>query len=277
MIFYSKYKRFRLDNKISLEDIQRRTKIDLVSLKAIESGKFSQISNVYVRLFFKAYLKEIGVDIDEGVEELDNFLNQKKNNSKPRARKKKVKEDDKSLKFVDIINTDNMFNSNILIGAAIFFILVLLSFALNNSSDVSNVDKENELRISDSSLDKIYTIRSQEILSEETFSFPITIRFQSNNENYIEYSDSTSAKEYFIFDDSSINQSNSFSEIWNGEEKTFLIANTVDFELVFFSEDTFTDLSKSIVNDFPIKIDLIADPLSLSITCLLYTSDAADE
>ena len=50
------------------------------------------------------------------------------------------------------------------------------------------------------------------------------------------------------------------------EEKTFLIANTVNFELVFFSEDTFTDLSKNIVNDFPIKIDLIADPLSVSIT-----------
>lgn len=266
MIFYSKYKRFRLDNKISLEDIQRRTKIDLISLKAIESGKFSQISNIYVRLFFKAYLKEIGVDIDEGVQELDNFLNQKKNNSKPIARKKKAKEDDKSLKFVDIMNTDNMFNSNILIGAAIFFILVLLSFALNNSSDVSNVDKENELRISNSSLEKIYTIRSQEILSEQAFSFPITIRFQSNNENYIEYSDSTSAKEYFIFDDTSTNQSNSFSEIWNGEQKTFLIANTVNFELIFFSQDTFTDLSKNIVNDFPIKIDLIADPLSVSIT-----------
>ena len=266
MIFYSKYKRFRLDNKISLEDIQRRTKIDLFSLKAIESGKFSQISNVYVRLFFKAYLKEIGVDIDEGVEELDNFLNQKKNNSKPITRKKKAKENDKRLKFVDIMNTDNMFNSNILIGAAIFFILALLSFALNNSSDVSNVDKENELRISNSSLEKIYTIRSQEILSEQAFSFPITIRFQSNNENYIEYSDSTSAKEYFIFDDTSTNQSNSFSEIWNGEQKTFLIANTVNFELIFFSQDTFTDLSKNIVNDFPIKIDLIADPLSVSIT-----------
>jgi len=155
---------------------------------------------------------------------------------------------------------------NILIGSAIFFILVVLSFALNNSSDVPNVDKENELRISKSSLEQIYAIRSEEILSEETFSFPITIRFQSNNENYIEYSDSTSAKEYFIFDDTSMNQSNSFSEIWNGEEKTFLIANTVNFELVFFSEDTFTDLSKSIVNDFPIKIDLIADPLSVSVT-----------
>ena len=77
MIFYSRYKKFRLENKISLEDIQRRTKIDIVSLKAIESGKFSEISSVYVRLFFKAYLKEIGADIDAGIEELNNFLNQK--------------------------------------------------------------------------------------------------------------------------------------------------------------------------------------------------------
>ena len=160
MIFYSRYKKFRLENKISLEDIQRRTKIDIVSLKAIEAGKFSEISNVYVRLFFKAYLKEIGVDIDEGVEELNNFLNQKKSDRKPRTRKKKVKDDDKSLTFVDIIKTDNMFNPNILIGSAIFFILVVLSFVLNNSSDISNADKENELRISKSSLEKIYAIRS---------------------------------------------------------------------------------------------------------------------
>ena len=48
--------------------------------------------------------------------------------------------------------------------------------------------------------------------------------------------------------------------------KTFLIANTVDFELIFFSEDTFSDFSDSIVNDFPVKVDLIADPLSVSIT-----------
>ena len=88
MIFYSRYKRFRLENKISLEDIQRRTKIDVDSIKAMESGKFSEISLVYVRLFFKAYLKEIGVDIDEGMSELDNFLNQKKSNSEAKNRKK---------------------------------------------------------------------------------------------------------------------------------------------------------------------------------------------
>ena len=136
---------------------------------------------------------------------------------------------------------------------------------LNSSSTISDIDKENELRISKSDIESLYAIRTQEILSEETFSFPITIRFKSNNENYIEYSDIDSGKEYFIFEDNTI-QSNSFSEIWNGNNKTFLIANTVDFELIFFSEDTFSDFSDSIVNDFPVKVDLIADPLSVSIT-----------
>ena len=266
MIFYSRYKKFRLENKISLEDIQRRTKIDLISLKAIEAGKFSEISNVYVRLFFKAYLKEIGIDIDEGIEELDEFLNQKNPKKKVRVKKNKKEDNDKSLKFVDIINTDTVFNPNILIGSVIFIILILLSFALNNSSTISDTDKENELRISKSDIESIYTIRTQEVLSEETFSFPITIRFKSNNENYIEYSDTESGKEYFIYEDKNTTQSNSFSEIWNGDNKTFLIANTVDFELILYSEDTFSDLSDSIVNDFPVKVDLIADPLSVSIT-----------
>ena len=177
-----------------------------------------------------------------------------------------MKNEDRNLKFVDIINTDKVFNPNILIGVVIFFILILLSFTLNNSSTVSNADKEKELRISKSDLENLYAVRTQEILSEETFSFPITIRFKSNNENYIEYSDGVSGKEYFVFDDTKTSQSNSFSEIWNGDDKTFLIANTINFELIFFSEDTFSDFSKSIVNDFPVKVDLIADPLSVSIT-----------
>ncbi|MDB3883485.1 helix-turn-helix domain-containing protein [Candidatus Marinimicrobia bacterium] len=266
MIFYSRYKKFRLENKISLEDIQRRTKIDLISLKAIEAGKFSEISNVYVRLFFKAYLKEIGIDVHDGIEELDEFLNQKNPIKKVRVKKNKKEDNGKSLKFVDIINTDNVFNPNILIGLVVFIILVLLSFFLNSSTAISDTDKENELRISKSDIENLYAIRTQEILSEQAFSFPITIRFKSNNENYIEYSDKDSGKEYFIFEEKNNVQSNSFSEIWNGDNKTFLIANTVDFELIFFSEDTFSDFSDSITNDFPVKVDLISDPLSVSIT-----------
>tara|TARA_B100000965_G_scaffold387836_1_gene391670 strand:+ start:3411 stop:4229 length:819 start_codon:yes stop_codon:yes gene_type:complete len=266
MIFYSRYKRFRLDNKISIEDIQRRTKIDVDSIKAMESGKFSQVSPVYVRLFFKAYLKEIGIDIDEGMQELDDFLNQKNDNSKSKKIKKVENKEDKSLKFVDIINTKKVFNPNILIGIGSFFILILLSFLLNNSSNLSNVDKENELRISQSVLDNLYVIRSQKVVSEQDFSFPITIRFKSKNENYIQFSDDSSPKEYFVFDERISNESNSFSEIWNGDDKSFLIANTTSFELIFFSENTFSDLSQDVINDFPVRIDLISDPMSISIT-----------
>lgn len=275
MIFYSRYKRFRLDNKISLEDIQRRTKIDVDSLKAMESGQFSEISPVYVRLFFKAYLKEIGVDLDEGMSELDDFLNQKSSNSKSKDRKEKKIVEDEIPKFVDIINTKKAINPSILIGLLGFFILISVSFFLNNSSNSSNADQENELRISESILDNGYAIKSQEVLSEESFIFPITIYFESNNENYIKYSDKSSAEEYeeyFVFNDLRPNQSNSFSEIWIGDDRSLLIANTVDFKLEFYnqneavSEDTFRDFSDNIVNDFPVRIDLISNPLSISIT-----------
>ena len=77
MIFYNKYKKFRIENNIDLKDVSRRTKIDLKYLQSIERGKFAEIPPVYVKLFFKAYINEIGVDINEALFELDSFLNQK--------------------------------------------------------------------------------------------------------------------------------------------------------------------------------------------------------
>ena len=76
MIFYSRYKKFRIENNIDLKDISKRTKIDLKYLQSIEKGKFAELPSVYVKLFFKAYINEIGVDINEALHELDTFLNQ---------------------------------------------------------------------------------------------------------------------------------------------------------------------------------------------------------
>ena len=76
MIFYNKYKKFRIENNIDLKDISKRTKIDLKYLQALERGKFAEIPPVYVKLFFKAYINEIGVDINEALFEFDSFLNQ---------------------------------------------------------------------------------------------------------------------------------------------------------------------------------------------------------
>ena len=262
MIFYNKYKKFRIENNIDLKDVSKRTKIDLKYLQAIERGKFAEIPPVYVKLFFKAYISEIGVDIDEALLELDSFLNQKNNA--------------KSLKFVPDegtnksnlfkkINSENLFNSTVFIGIASFLLILMLSFSLNSNSNISQKDLENELRITKSDLIEYYSLRSEEVLLIKSISSPVTIRFKSNIENYINFYDNFSGKEFFIFEDSLNSQSNTFTEQWDGQERAFLIANTVDYELILFSDNSYEDFSKNIINDFPVEVILKSDPYTITI------------
>ena len=240
MIFYNKYKKFRIENNIDLKDISKRTKIDLKYLQSIERGKFAEIPPVYVKLFFKAYINEIGVDIDEALIDLDNFLNQKPSS---KSLKFIVDEPNDRSSFLKKINSENLFNSSVLIGISSFFLILLLSFSLNSNSEISQKDLENELRISKSDLIEYYSLRSEEVLSIDNFS----------------------GKEFFIFEDSLSNQSNTFTEQWNGDEKYFLIANTVDFELILFSDNSYQDFSKNIINDFPVEVVLKSNPYSIII------------
>ena len=262
MIFYNKYKKFRIENNIDLKDVSKRTKIDLKYLQAIERGKFAEIPPVYVKLFFKAYISEIGVDIDEALLELDSFLNQK-NNAK--SLKFVPDEGTKKSNLFKKINSENLFNSRVFIGIASFLLILMLSFSLNSNSNISQKDFENELRITKSDLIEFYSIRSEEVLSIDDISIPVTIRFKSNIENYINLYDNFSGKEFFIFDENMGNQSNTFTEQWNGEEKSFLIANTVEYELIFFSDNSYQDFSKNIINDFPVEIILKSNPFTITI------------
>ena len=262
MIFYNKYKKFRIENNIDLKDVSKRTKIDLKYLQAIERGKFAEIPPVYVKLFFKAYISEIGVDIDEALLELDSFLNQK-NNAK--SLKFVPDEGTKKLNLFKKINSENLFNSTVFIGIASFLLILMLSFSLNSNSSISQKDLENELRITKSDLIEFYSIRSEEVLSIDDISIPVTIRFKSNIENYINLYDNFSGKEFFIFDENMGNQSNTFTEQWNGEEKSFLIANTVEYELILFSDNSYQDFSKNIINDFPVEIILKSNPFTITI------------
>ena len=262
MIFYNKYKKFRIENNIDLKDVSKRTKIDLMYLQAIERGKFAEIPPVYVKLFFKAYISEIGVDTDEALLELDSFLNQK-NNAK--SLKFVPDEGTKKSNLFKKINSENLFNSTVFIGIASFLLILMLSFSLNSNSNISQKDLENELRITKSDLIEFYSIRSEEVLSIDDISVPVTIRFKSNIENYINLYDNFSGKEFFIFDENMGNQSNTFTEQWNGEEKSFLIANTVEYELIFFSDNSYQDFSKNIINDFPVEIILKSNPFTITI------------
>tara|TARA_B100000073_G_scaffold13062_1_gene10833 strand:+ start:93 stop:896 length:804 start_codon:yes stop_codon:yes gene_type:complete len=260
MIFYNRYKKFRIENNIDLKDISKRTKIDLKYLQALERGKFAEIPPIYVKLFFKAYINEIGVDINEALVEIDNFLNQK---SDKKILKKTSDKRNEGYNFFKKINNENLFNSSIVIGISLF--LIYLSISVNSNNQITKKDLENELRIKKSDLIENYSIRSEEILSLNSISNPISIRFKSNIENYINFYDNFSGKEFFIFKDSLINQSNVFTEQWNGEERTFLIANTIDYEFIIFSKNSYQDFSKNIINDFPVEIILMSDPNTITI------------
>ena len=262
MIFYNKYKKFRIENNIDLKDIAKRTKIDLKYLQALERGKFAEIPPVYVKLFFKAYINEIGIDINEALSEIDSFLNQKPKN---KTLKFIPDERNQSLNFFKKVNSENLFNSSVFIGITSFFLILLLSFSLNSNSQISQKDLENELRITKSDLIEFYSLRSEEVLSIESILNPVTIRFKSNVENYIHFYDNFSGKEFFIFEDSLNNQSNTFTEQWNGQERTFLIANTVDYELILFSDNSYEDFSKNIINDYPVEVILKSNPHTITI------------
>ena len=108
-------------------------------------------------------------------------------------------------------------------------------------------------------------MRSEEVLSIESISNPVTIRYKSNIENYINIYDKISGKEFFIFEDSLNSQSNTCTEQWDGQERAFLIANTVDYELILFSDNSYQDFSKNIINDFPVEVILKSDPYTITI------------
>ncbi|MFQ6618428.1 MAG: helix-turn-helix domain-containing protein [Fidelibacterota bacterium] len=75
--FYIELKEIRTSHHITLEQISDRTKINIKFLTALEEGNFDILPEPYIRLFFKAYAKEIGVDPREVVEKFDEFLREK--------------------------------------------------------------------------------------------------------------------------------------------------------------------------------------------------------
>ena len=259
MIFYSHYKKIRRERKISLEDISRRTKIDIKYLKFLESGKFAEIPSIYTKLFFKAYINEIGCDIDEALKNLENFLNKKDNGH--------FNESDSldSNRSLFDIRFSHLQKSNILVGA-IFLSLVFAIILLQNRPDSSIEEKKALLRLAKEDIESIYAINSNESFSEN-LQIPVSVRFNSLEENYISFSNNDDTfSEHFFFEEI---ESNAISEEWVGKDKDIIIANTRNVELTLSSKSEFgqmVNLSDRISNNFPVLISLRYDPLIISIT-----------
>ncbi len=69
--FFQEFKDYREEQDITLEDISDVTKINVRFLQALEEGNFDVLPGTYIRLFLRAYAKEIGIDPDEAIEKLE--------------------------------------------------------------------------------------------------------------------------------------------------------------------------------------------------------------
>ena len=72
MAFHEDLKNYRLKQNITLEEISDRTKINIHTLRSFEEGDFAILPTTYVRLFLKAYAKEIGMGDDEILRNYEN-------------------------------------------------------------------------------------------------------------------------------------------------------------------------------------------------------------
>jgi cytoskeletal protein RodZ len=61
-MFYEELKKHRESQGITLDQIADKTKININTLKAFESGNFSKLPRTYIRLFLKAYAQEVNLD-----------------------------------------------------------------------------------------------------------------------------------------------------------------------------------------------------------------------
>jgi len=80
---HKRLKALRREQKIDLAAIEKRTKINLEYLKAIESGKFEVLPNTYIRLFLKAYCVEIGADPVDAMRQMEILLGAEEPDSIP--------------------------------------------------------------------------------------------------------------------------------------------------------------------------------------------------
>ena len=80
---HKKLKALRREQKIDLAAIEKRTKINLEYLKAIESGKFEVLPSTYIRLFLKAYCVEIGADPVDALRQMNILLGAEESEALP--------------------------------------------------------------------------------------------------------------------------------------------------------------------------------------------------
>ena len=192
--FYKELKELRQSKKISLEELEVRTKINIRYLKAIEEGSFDILPVPYLRLFLRAYATEIGGEADRSLEQLDSFIG----NTKPkRIMKQKDEENDEEYSTINESIISNLISKSNLklrkeiinvIGLSIFFIfsIIIIKKIFSNDNLTKNIDHSKPLKDQSNVVteEELLINYTEDKLIEESLSIepPFFLTFISGNE-----------------------------------------------------------------------------------------------
>jgi len=161
---YKNLKTLRKGKGISLEDINKRTKINISTLKAIESGDFSDLTSTYQRLFIRAYAAEIGAnpediikDLEESVELKRKPVDQEKDAIEESIPKPTIKKD--SIEISSNNRSAKHMRKDIIMGSVLIAILIFAIYIIRsiNEEKENTLIKETSEYYEDDPLSKMFT------------------------------------------------------------------------------------------------------------------------
>ena len=160
---YKNLKTLRKEKGISLEDINKRTKINISTLKAIESGDLSSLTRTYQRLFIIAYAAEIGAnpediikDLEESIELKRKPVDQTKDAIEKSALKPEIKKN--SVEISSNKRSAKHMRKDIIMGSVLIAILIFAIYIIRliNEEETKTHTKETSQYYEDEPLSKIF-------------------------------------------------------------------------------------------------------------------------
>jgi|TARA_B100001105_G_scaffold254081_1_gene249041 transcriptional regulator with XRE-family HTH domain len=160
---YKNLKTLRKEKGISLEDINKRTKINISTLKAIESGDLSSLTRPYQRLFIIAYAAEIGAnpediikDSEESIELKRKPVDQTKDSIEKSALKPEIKKN--SVEISSNKRSAKHMRKDIIMGSVLIAILIFAIYIIRliNEEETKTRTKETSQYYEDEPLSKIF-------------------------------------------------------------------------------------------------------------------------
>ena len=160
---YKNLKTLRKEKGISLEDINKRTKINISTLKAIESGDLSGLTRTYQRLFIIAYAAEIGAnpediikDSEESIELKRKPVDQTKDAIEKSALKPEIKKN--SVEISSNKRSAKHMRKDIIMGSVLIAILIFAIYIIRliNEEETKTHTKETSQYYEDEPLSKIF-------------------------------------------------------------------------------------------------------------------------